>query len=190
MNTPAHGVINLIILGRKERPEITVPILVGSVLPDAPMVCFYLYVKLLLGMPEALIWSQAYYEASWQAFFDLFNSIPLTVFCMLLAHRLGAVRLGSLSASMALHAFGDLLLHNEDAHRHFFPFLDWRFRSPISYWDPRHYGNVFAPLEAVAVVVGLIVLTRRYTSTVARALTILVIVVYALYWIYALWVWA
>jgi hypothetical protein len=41
---------------------------------------------------------------------------------------------------------------------------DWRFHSPVSYWDPRHYGRVFEPFE-FALAVGLLAfLAWRYRS--------------------------
>jgi hypothetical protein len=41
----------------------------------------------------------------------------------------------------------DLPLHHEDAHRHFLPFTNWRFISPVSYWDPEYHGRIIAVIE-------------------------------------------
>ena len=68
-------------------------------------------------------------------------------------------------ASMTLHCLADLALHREDAHGHLFPLSDWRFTSPVSYWDPAHYGLIFAACELVLVAVGSIWLLRPGTST-------------------------
>lgn len=190
MHTPAHVVVNLVILGRKEKPETTFPIVFGALLPDLPMFVFYLYQKVLRQTSEQVIWSQAYYEIGWQVFFDLFNSFPVMALGVALAYFLRARRLTVFFTSMALHGIADFGLHHDDAHRHLFPFSDWRFYSPISYWDPRHFGHIIAPLEAVTVLVACIILARRFTSTTARALIASVIPVYAIYWGYALWVWA
>ena len=59
----------------------------------------------------------------------------------------------ALFSSMLLHVLGDLPVHHDDAHRHFFPFSDWRFASPVSYWDPAHYGRWFSLFE-LALVLG------------------------------------
>ena len=91
--------------------------------------------------------------------------------------------------SMGIHCVCDLLVHREDAHRHFFPLSDFRFVSPVSYWDPRHHGDVFAVLEIGFVVVGCAVLARRFGSRVARALLGAVVATYALYIGYAVVVW-
>ncbi len=91
---------------------------------------------------------------------------------------------------MALHVPADLLLHHDDGHRHLFPASDWRFMSPVSYWDPRHYGDIVAPLEALAVAVALVMLLRRYDGRAARAALGTMAGAYAIYLIFAVWMWA
>ena len=111
MNTPAHAVVSLLVLGRRSRPELTAPIVTGAVLPDAPMLVFYVWEKLLAGTPESVIWSSRYFEPAWQAFFDAFNSLPLIALGLLGAWLLRAPRLLACFASMGIHALGDLPLH-------------------------------------------------------------------------------
>jgi hypothetical protein len=60
MNTPAHVIVNLLILGQKKRPKNTFPIVVGALLPDLPMLFFYLYEKVYRKMAEVSIWAHAY----------------------------------------------------------------------------------------------------------------------------------
>ena len=101
------------------------------------MLLFYFWEKQLMGRTERWIWSTGYYDPFWQAFFDLFNSFPLLGLAVLLSFWCGSRRLLAMFGSMILHCFTDLLLHHHDSNRHFFPFSEWRFESPISYWDPR-----------------------------------------------------
>jgi hypothetical protein len=190
MNTPAHVVINLVILGRKDVDETPAPIALGAILPDLPMMIFYLYEKAFRQLPEDVIWSQRYDDATWQGFFGLFNSFPLTILGLVLAYRFGASRLAALFSSMALHVLGDAFLHHDDAHSHLFPLSDWRFRSPVSYWDPQHYGQIIAPVEAIAVVSGCVLLARRFPSARVRILLGCLVTIYAASWVYALLVWA
>ena len=182
MNTPAHSVLNLLLLGRKEKPNLALPILLGSALPDAPTVVFYLWAKLVRGLPEQVIWTQAYYAPRWQAVIDLCHSLPLTLLAFAVAWALGAEVWMALFAGMVLHVPEDLFLHSADAHRHFYPFSDWRFHSPVSYWNPRHYGNIAGPLEALLVLVGSAVLLRRFPSPWIRTLLAGVMVLYVFYW--------
>ena len=55
--------------------------------------------------------------------------------------------------SMICHSLLGLPVHNDDAHRHFFPFSNHRFISPLSYWDKNHYGAIVALIE-MALVIG------------------------------------
>ena len=121
-----------------------------------------------MGRAERWIWSTGYYDPFWQAVFDLFNSIPLLGVAALLSFWRGRRWLLALFASMILHCFADLLLHHHDSHRHFFPFWDWRFESPVSYWDPRYYGHIFAPLELLLVLAGSLVLIATWRVQAVR----------------------
>jgi hypothetical protein len=189
MNTPAHAVLNLWILGRKDRPGTALPIVIGSILPDVPIFAFYTWAKLVERLPEPEIWSRAYlgWKGAWTI--DLLHSAPVVLAALLLAWRLGLPRLTACFAGMALHVPEDFFFHSEDAHRHFFPFSDWRFHSPVSYWDPSHYGRIVAPLEMIAVFVGCIVLFRRYESRAARWVIAAVMAMYGLFLGYAIWAW-
>lgn len=190
MNTPAHAVLNLLVLGRKRRPELLLPIAVGAVLPDLPMLVFYAWEKLVLRTPEGVIWSERYHDLAWQSLFDLFNSLPLVGLGLLLAWLVGAPRAAALLASMALHSLADLPLHNSDAHRHFWPMSDWRFVSPVSYWNPDHGGQWVGLAEGVLVLVGSAWLWRRFESRRARWLIGVVAGVYVVYLGYVAVVWA
>ncbi len=189
MNTPAHVVASLLILGDRDRPETGLPLVVGALLPDAPIVAFYAYQKLWRGMPEAWIWSEGYYLPQWQAFFDVFNSLPLILAGLLAARAAGSVLLAAGFASMGVHVLGDLPLHHDDAHRHLFPFSDWRFESPVSYWDPAHHGGIVAAFEALLVIAGGLFLFRRYRTLGARLLIAATIALYVVYWGYVVTVW-
>ena len=189
MNTPAHAVASLLILGDRDRPETGVPLAIGACVPDAPIFAFYAYQKLWRGMGEDWIWSEGYYLASWQAFFDVFNSLPLILIGLLAARALGRAGFTAFFASMGIHVLGDWPLHHDDAHRHLFPFSDWRFESPVSYWDPAHYGSIVAPLEALLVIAGGLFLMRRYPARGPRLLIGGIVGLYVAYWAYVVTVW-
>ena len=162
MNTPTHAILNLAILGRKSHPEWNWHIVLGSLIPDAAMFLFYGWAKLIAGMPEQQIWGTAYYEPFWQDMFDIWNSIPLALLGIGIGIGLGrwqqwkakGVAISICCASIILHCLADLPLHSDDGHRHFWPLSNFRFESPVSYWDPNYYGNIFAWFE-FALVLGL-----------------------------------
>ena len=152
------------------------------------MFVFYAYQRGWLATPERAIWSQVYFLPEWQAFFDAFNSLPLIALAALVAWRTGQAAVLACLASMALHCLADLALHHEDAHGHFFPFSDWRFRSPVSYWDPRRYGMIFGAFELAASLFACAVLWRRGGAwrTIGGGTAAL----YAAGIAFALWMWS
>lgn len=171
MNTPAHAILNLAILGRKHRPSWNPLIIWGALIPDITMFIFYLVLK-FSDIPERQIWGEEYYRPFWQATFDLFNSIPLALLglgIMFYARRTG---IALLFASIVLHCLQDLPLHHDDGHRHFWPFSNFRFESPVSYWDPDHYGIIAGRVELGLVLVASIYVFTRVRSPWTKGLLI------------------
>ncbi|MBW4656365.1 MAG: hypothetical protein KME20_25475 [Kaiparowitsia implicata GSE-PSE-MK54-09C] len=189
MNTPAHVVINLLGLGRQDTAVVLSPVVIGAILPDAPIFIFYFYEKVIRNMPEAWIWRVGYYQPHWQNFIDVFNSLPLIGLALAIAYWQRSQFGILLCLSMVLHIAGDLPVHHDDGHRHFFPFSNWRFESPVSYWDSNHYGNIFSVIEILAVVASCWVLFQGYQSWAGRAMIGLVGVTYTLYFGYVFAVW-
>lgn len=146
MNTQAHAIVSFWFLNKRLSPSL---ILWTAVLPDLPMFFFYGWVKIVEGAQEQDIWQTLYFQDSWQDFFDLFNSIPLAVLIILGGWLFKKSGLMFSGVSILLHLLCDLPLHHDDGHRHFFPFSDFRYSSPVSYWDPKHFGWITAPMEAV-----------------------------------------
>lgn len=230
MNTPAHALVNLVLLtrrdgslggtggstagrggaggaptpareeargadgpvpGRGTGPEAwtVAALLAGGVVPDLPMFVFYGWERLVRGATEAEIWGVLYFDPGWQAVFDLFNSLPLIALGLYVAWRLRSLTSTGLFASMGLHVLADLPLHGADAHRPFFPLSTWRFKSPVSYWDPGSFGGVVAPLELAAVAVCTVVALRRFESRGVRWMVGLTAAAYGGQWIWAAVVW-
>lgn len=188
MNTPAHVVAGLWLLGDRRRPADAWPIAIGGFLPDATMVVFYLVEK-GRGMAEATIWSERYYDPRWQTSFDLLNSLPLIAAVMAGAWIADKRALWLLTAAMGLHAVIDLPLHHDDGHRHLWPLTSWRFDSPISYWDPARYGGWVTMAEIVLVAIATVVLWRRYPQRGVRLLLGCVAGGYVAYFVYVAAVW-
>lgn len=192
MTTPAHAIFNLLVLRREHRVgrSLILPIALGAVVPDITMFGFYIYYKWIRHFPESTIWNDLYFRPEWQSGFDSLHSFPLICVGMWMAYRMASRTWGAFFGSMALHSVSDFLLHNNDAHRHFFPLADYRFASPVSYWDPQYFGQIMAPLEALMVIAGSITLARAHPSRGARTLLIAVGALYLLGMGYALLVWA
>ena len=163
MNTPTHVVLNALVLGHGRWRPHWLALTGGALVPDLPMLVFYVYERIVLGTPDRVIWSTRYFDPGWQTFINVFNALPLIGLGAYLAWRARAAAWLAFFASMAVHCVTDLLVHREDAHAHFFPLSSWRFVSPVSYWDPRHYGAVVGLVELVLVLGGAAVLMTCYT---------------------------
>ena len=161
---------------------------IGGLLPDAS-----LFVMALTGMvqqvPTEIIFRQWYYDEFWQRLGAMTNSIPvfalISIVCVWM-HRQNsnaveaAIKQTScsvaeftfvLSTSSLLHTLTDLPLHHGDGHPHFWPFSNWIYASPVSYWDPHYHGHEWAIIETIIMAVLAVVLWRRYRSVLARSLT-------------------
>ncbi|GAB5404690.1 MAG: hypothetical protein Aurels2KO_29210 [Aureliella sp.] len=182
MNTPAHVVASLFVW--REHPKWTLAsgLLVGAILPDAPMFVFFAVVK-GMGYSGEEIWGRLYFLESWQLFFDCFNSFPIYLLIFGIAYWLRTKWQSSLwwmlmAGSAMLHLACDLPLHHDDSHRHFLPFTNYRFASPVSYWDPKHFGTPVAIIEASLTVVGSIYLFRSSKGKLVRTTVALTIALY------------
>lgn len=178
MNTPAHVAASLFVWRKEETRHASIAVCLGALLPDAPMYVFYAVQK-MLGRAEQEIWSTQYFRTDWQLFFDVFNSIPLAAGVLLLAcwQRWRLIQLGALSC--LLHLLLDLPVHHDDAHRHFLPLTNWRFASPISYWDPQHHGRVFMVAELVAAILASLWVARKSPIRSMRRAAVAVLCVYS-----------
>ncbi|MGF1490896.1 MAG: hypothetical protein ACFBSC_00250 [Microcoleaceae cyanobacterium] len=180
MNTPSHAIINLALLGRKAAPENNLLIVIGGLLPDIPIFLFYAWAKLVARLPESRIWSEAYYYPIVQDTVALFHSIPLVILGWGVAVYFKQSWLQLFCLSLLLHDLLDLPVHNDDAHRHFFPFSDYRFISPISYWDRNHHASVVAFVEWMFVLLATVRNFGLVQSMIGKGLMILVNIVYGL----------
>ncbi len=158
MNTPSHLIINLLLAEGVAKDAPAVAVAAGAVLPDLPMALYFLHARLIRRRPQRRVWAQACSDPVGGSATDVLHSLPLLVCAGGLAAALHSFTWAWFFASMGVHALFDLFLHHDDAHRSFYPFSDWRFRSPVSYWDRRHHGQVAARIEVMAVLFACVIL--------------------------------
>jgi hypothetical protein len=84
----------------------------------------------------------------------------------LMAGMLGVATIFVLAGFSA--ALTDLPVHHDDAHPHFWPLTLWTFASPVSYWDPAHFGREWGMFEIGLGLVLAVILWRRHHSPWAR----------------------
>lgn len=159
-------------LTRKTQSRATqLGIVFGGFLPDMSLTLMVLATRFpqwssanLWRKPDGLYWQEP-----WQTFSAISNSIPLYIFLIvltwLLARKWPIMKAFSLLFGACLiHVLGDLPVHADDAHVHFWPFTDYRFHSPISYWDNRHHGELVGYLEILLGFILAVVLWRRFPA--------------------------
>lgn len=199
MNTQTHVIMGALLMGRPV-PRLAWAGAAGGMLPDIPM-----YVAIAgsraQGHSLGTIFDEFYWRESWQIANAIGHNIPLwaglSVIAAIAMGRLGgsvtslAGRLASayrkatntallfaISFSALIHSLIDLAVHRNDGHMHFWPFSQWRFESPVSYWDPAHYGVQFTVFEAVLGLLLAALLFRRYANKGLRIAIALAMLAY------------
>lgn len=172
----------------KVPPVRTGALMLGSIMPDLPLIgltigCIVL--DLVSGIRfnpenEAAFFAESYVGRLFRDWFfndpwvialhNLFHSPLLCIAYMLIAYW--AWRRGKkwapwffwLAAASLLHTLIDIPLHYDDGPLLLFPLnWSWRFYSPVSYWDPAHYGREFGIFEHLldVVLLGVLLLMNR-----------------------------
>jgi len=189
MNTPAHAIINLLLMGRQHREKHGLAIVAGALIPDAPMLLFYIWEK-FQSISERVIWGELYHQPAWQAFFNAFHSFPLLALACFAAWRAKLSVWAMFFASMFCHSLFDFPVHHSDAHQHFFPFFDYRFISPLSYWNPDYYGLWVGGAEAFVMLVGSLYILRSSERMALKWTVAVLLSVYVLFALFAVLWWS
>lgn len=156
--TQTHLLVGAAVFSRPGARAVALAGLLGAVLPDADVWSMFV-IERLGGASSCEIFHYRYWEQPWTTVQMVVNSIPLWLVLLGVGlalgrlagvrHRVTGVWLWVFAASALLHVIADFLLHHEDARAQWMPFSNRVFRSPVSYWDPDHFGQVFMPFEIV-----------------------------------------
>ncbi len=144
----------------KQRPEWDLPkksIWLGAVAPDIPLYFLglggYFYYTRIQGWTRQAtfqhMFGTLYFEHPfWIASHNFLHAPLIVLGGMVLGKRMRSKVLYYFFMACALHSVVDILTHHDDGPVLAFP-LNWtyRFSSPISYWDPAHYGRYFSVFE-------------------------------------------
>ncbi|MGB8818417.1 MAG: hypothetical protein WCC66_10905 [Rhizobiaceae bacterium] len=183
MNTQSHVLMGALLFGRTV-PRTAWAAALGGLAPDVPMLAIVAALR-FSGYGFEDIFGRIYWSDWWQvanAIGHNFLLWTLTIVLCLYARNVSNQRAASwaslalpFAAAALLHSGIDFLVHRQDAHMHFWPMSQWRFVSPVSYWDRNHYGTMFSLFEAalgVAMAIGLFVRFRRRPVRVALAVCV------------------
>jgi hypothetical protein len=168
MNTPTHLLASAVVLAKPGDTKRNGWILFGALLPDLSMFVMFIWARVLMRVPQQEIWSDVYFDPFWQTVSNIANAAPLYALALAIGAALKLPLLYVFSFSALLHIALDLPVHREDAHAHFWPITDWKFISPVSYWDPDHFGLWSTGFELVLAAALIVVLWRRFSSRGVR----------------------
>jgi len=176
MMTQTHLLIATALFAKPGQKRRNRAIIAGALIPDASIFILFAYAS-LTGIPGSTLWNHTYWTEPWQSLGMIGNSAPLYLVFLAISLWLAAPqdarpRWQSLPALFCLaalaHLATDFPVHHDDAHIHFWPLSQWRFHSPISYWDVDHYGNIFAIFEALLGIALMALLFRRFKTLWVR----------------------
>jgi len=139
-------------------------LLLGSIAPDLPLTLItigciiYDVANNTFGADESVVralFEDLFFNSPWiKAPHNLFHSPLLNVLYILFGYWLWkrgntwGAWIFWFAAGCMLHTLIDIPVHYDDGPLLLFPLnWSWRFMSPVSYWDPQHYGTPFAIFE-------------------------------------------
>ena len=173
MNTPAHLIFGLAAFGDTTRKAVTAAALAGALIPDLSLYLMAGTHLLVLDTPAKVVFDQLYFSESWQSIFRIDNSIVLWGIALVVGFMLRSSVAIALCAAALLHLGLDFLLHHDDGRAHFWPISNWKFQSPVSYWDSNHYGNIVGPTEILLSLAACVWLWRKHVNRWMRGLILL-----------------
>ncbi|WP_428545716.1 cobalamin biosynthesis protein CobQ [Profundibacter sp.] len=168
MNTPSHMLLGAAVFGRANQAKVTAAALLGGLAPDISLYVMAGWALFVQNTPAGVVFGQYYFSREWMQVFAYDNSFIL--WGALLGFGLWRKKpwVIAFAGAAILHLITDFLLHHDDARPQFWPLTDWIFRSPVSYWDSRYYGNIVGPLELMMDFFLCFILWRRYRGRWAR----------------------
>ena len=186
MQTQTHVLLALAVLTKKSSPRRNRAVFFGALIPDAFIYIAWAYYT-LSGNSQTHIWDVLYFQNPTQFWDALFNSIPVFLgvagLGWLLARKTENWKLAGqcicvFGLAALIHIVTDFPVHASDAHRHFWPLSDWRFYSPMSYWEADHHAPWVNIGEAILGGFICLVLWRRFDTKWTRILLGVLIILY------------
>ena len=170
MNTLTHALVGAAVFGR---PQLTAGLisvtLIGAVVPDLSIVIMVIWEVGVNGLSQQELWGQAYYRDPWVTYSAFTNSFFVFGGLALLGLWRRWPWMLAFAGTAVLHFVGDIFLHYDDGHAHFWPVSLCVFYSPVSYWDPARGGIWWTGIEMVLALVLAIMAWRQAPGWVARA---------------------
>jgi LexA-binding, inner membrane-associated putative hydrolase len=164
MRTPSHLLITAVLAkhyrGRAKINQTT--LLLGAIVPDLPLFILSgtiaLYLLFSEGRPitsiHSFMFDELYFNNPWWiTAHNVFHAPLILLTGLTLTYRARAARgtgfwLFWFFAGCLFHRALDIPTHASDGPLLLFPFnWQWRFHSPVSYWEQTHFGQIFTVFE-------------------------------------------
>lgn len=173
MYTPTHLIFGLAAFGRPDAGKVTAAALAGALIPDLSLYLLAGTHLLVLGTDPQIVFGEMYYSDAWHSIFRVDNSFVVWGVVLGLGLAVRKTWLIALAGAALLHIGLDFPLHHDDGRAHFWPLSNWVFESPVSYWDPNHYGSILTPIEVLVSWMVCGFLWLRFTGWPMRALIVM-----------------
>lgn len=165
MNTPAHLIFAAAAFGKPNQNKIIAAAMIGGFLPDLSLYVMASVSIFILNIEPEMVFDHLYYTDEWQQVFAIDNSFVLWGIGLGVAFWQRSTWAIALCGAALLHIALDFPLHTHDARMHFWPITDWKFHSPVSYWDSDAGANWVGLLENFAVAALAVLLWRRHVGS-------------------------
>lgn len=185
MNTPTHALVALAILSKADNRPRNLWVLAGALIPDLIIFFWAPWQRWGVGSDWSAIWTQHYFDAPAQALIAPFNSLLIYGALLIVGFYLSqrhttrapwGMWITVFSLAALIHIGLDAPVHSHDAYRHLWPVSDWRFYSPLSYWETDLHARWVSLVETALVLISAVVLWRRFPKLwVKITLSLLVI---------------
>ena len=157
------------LLTKSDDPRRNWAVVAGALLPDLSIFVLVGWARLIEQIPHRQIWREVYWQEPWQTLSAMSNSFVIWAIVALAGYILGWRIVMFLAAAVLVHLSLDFPFHASDAHKHFWPLSDWRFHSPLSYWNDAHHGRWVGMLELGVVLASMAVLWCRFQNRIVRS---------------------
>ena len=126
------------------------------------------------------MWGKLYFEPPMQNLIAYFNSVPIYAVLTAVGYAARVKLWGKLmmffGIAALIHIATDLPVHSHDAYKHFWPISDWRFYSPISYYEADLHGRTVSLVETLLAFICMAVLWKRFPARWVKAVLVILAV--------------